>query len=63
MASRQCEIRSKSQSLMQKTCISYSFETLPVCTGSCCVHRPRVSFGLYFLKIDFLLIKKSYFPF
>ena len=60
----------QTSTLMQKTYISYSSETLPACIGSClrtqvhaCVHRPRVSFGLYFPKIDFLLIKKLYFPF
>ena len=53
-----------------ETCFSGAPKTLPVCVESClrmqvhaCVRRPRVSFGLYFPKIDFLFIKKLYFPF
>ena len=60
MAPRRCGIRSKSQSLMQKTCLSGTRETLLACVESylcmqvhACVCRLRVSFGLYFSKIDF----------
>ena len=49
--------------------VSYASETLPICPGACLhikVHAyicmPRVSFDLYFSKIDFLLNKKLYFP-
>ena len=40
MAPRQCEIHSKPQPLLWKTCISYAFETLAAYAGMCaCVRR------------------------
>ena len=35
MAPKQCGIRFKPQSLLQKTCISYTFDTLAAYTGMC----------------------------
>ena len=46
------------------------FETLPTCAGSCLRTRVHAwvcklgaSFGLYFLKMDILLIRKIFFLF
>ena len=60
MAPRRCGIHSKSQSLMQKTYFlvllkPYLQARTLVCVRMLlgCVRRLRVSFGLYFPKIDF----------
>ena len=51
-APRQCGIRSKPQPLLQKTCLSYAFETLATYAKMClrmhaltCVHRPRLTYA------------------
>ena len=50
MAPKQCGIRFKPQSLLQKTCISYTFDTLAAYTGMCLhthalarVHKPKAT--------------------
>ena len=52
MAPRRCGIRSKSQPLLQKTCLSYTFETLVACVGLClhmhtvaCVRRQWLAYA------------------
>ena len=76
MAHRQCGIRSKPYLLLQKTYISYAFETLAIYVGTCLctnalthVRKPRPThvgqgllWSILFPKIDFFfLIKKVIF--
>ena len=49
---RQCKIHSKPQPLLQKTCISYAFETLAMYGRMClrthalaCIHRPQLIYA------------------
>ena len=49
-APRRCEIHSKPQSLLQKTCLSYVFETLAMYARTClhtlalaCVRKPQLT--------------------
>ena len=75
-AHRRCEIHFKPQSLLQKTCLSYTFETLAAYVGMF-LHRHALAthashspcmqakghFGHFISKIDFCLFKRLYFPF
>ena len=52
MTPKQCGIRSKPQPLLQKTCLSYTFETLAIYARMClrthalaCVHKPRLTYA------------------
>ena len=67
---KRCGIRSKPQPLLQKTCLSYTFETLATYAGMCLhthalAHIRRLMATLVFLfpKIDFCTFKTLYFPF
>ena len=74
---KRCEIHSKSQSLMQKTCLFYVSGTLHTCAGSgmrvhalwlhlqadSYVHRQRASLALLFQKQIYLFIKCYIFHF
>ena len=62
MAPRQCEIHSKPQLLLQKTCLSYAFETLVAYVGMC-LRKPALAsvqaeghFSHFISKNIFLLI-------
>ena len=57
MAPIQCGIHSKPQSLLQKTCIFHTFETLATYAGLCLrmpalahIHRLRATLVFYFQK-------------
>ena len=67
-APRQCEIHSKPQSLLQKTCFSHTFETQVVykpayaCFGPCTqaaahIRGKRATLVILFSKIDFCSFK------
>ena len=61
---RQCKIHSKPQPLLQKTCISYAFETLAVTQECVCVCMLWSAYiGHFIFKKDFFLFKSLYFPF
>ena len=76
-APRRCGIHSKPRSLLQKTCLSYTSETLAVYVGICLrtraglhmqaathMWRPRATLVILFPKIDFFCsFKRFYFPF
>ena len=68
MAPKRCGIRSKLQPLLQKTCLSYAFETLAAYArmylhthARACVRRPRAPLVILFSKIDFYSFKKVIF--
>ena len=71
---RRCRIHSKPQVLLQKTCISYAFETLATCAGLClrthamayerrpqpmCTGRGPL-WSIYFQKQIFFSLKRLY---
>ena len=73
---RRCEIHSKSQPLLQKTCIFYIFEILTWYTGVCLrthalayvcrpthVRKPRATMVIYFQKQIFAHLKSHIFHF
>ena len=69
MAPTQCGIHSKPQSLLQKTCIFHTFETLATYAGLC-LRMPALAhiwaeghLGLLFPKIDFCSFKSYIFHF
>ena len=76
-ALKQCEIRSKPQPLLQKTCLSYTFETVVMYGGIClcmhalaCVHRLQQTYAgrgplwsFYFQKQIFAYLKGYIFYF
>ena len=69
-APRQCGIHYKPWPLLQKTCLSYTFETLaayaslgPCMQATAHVRGPRAILVILFPKINFCSFKMLYFPF
>ena len=70
MAPKQCGIHFKPQSLLQKTCISYTFETLATYArmyllmhALAHIRRPMAVLVILFPKIYLCSFKMLYFPF
>ena len=63
MTPKRCGIHFKPQPLLQKTCMSYSSETLVAYTGMCLRMQAKGLFGDFIFKIDFFSLNWLYFPF
>ena len=61
MAPRRCRIRSKPQPLLQKTCLSYTSETLATYARKCLHTRAKGHFGHFISKNRFFLIQNVIF--